>query len=171
MPDYGRLVRLAIQPLALGLIFALSAATLARLLGWPKLLLRRSGAGSHSLHYEDQDGAASEESTKAYSDLGPRLAAWASVTVGLSSSIASVILSQHPHSWTAAVKPDSPLSVVVPWLDVIGWVGVPSGFPAELRADHRGFRHWFACNVRFYLSKVNITSSSALSPLHCCPAC
>ncbi|OIW35256.1 hypothetical protein CONLIGDRAFT_47777 [Coniochaeta ligniaria NRRL 30616] len=50
------------------------------------------GYGPVEGHYEDEDGVATEESIKAYSDLRPRIAVWLSLLVGLGASISSRVL-------------------------------------------------------------------------------
>jgi hypothetical protein len=85
----------------------------------PKLIRLRRRPGIPQL-YEDNDGKASEESSKAYSDLIPRLAALACVLLGLASSIATALLPSRSEYKSAKGL----ASRIASWLDVAIWVRV-----------------------------------------------
>lgn len=107
------------------LVASLSLPALKQGIG--KLGLQRGYALVEDL-YSDEDGSATEDSIKRYTDLRPRIGLWLSLSVGLAASIASKVLSaKHGYPWADPHYRD--LSVVCSWLDLATWVGLPTSRP------------------------------------------
>lgn len=85
-----------------------------------------SGYGAVGGHYEDEDGAATEESIKAYSDLRPRIAVWLSLVIGLGTSISARVLALR--SRRLLLPRDDPWAAVVAWSGVVSWASTHSTF-------------------------------------------
>jgi len=83
-----------------------------------KALLSRNGTLKGYVpvdsRYEDEDGEATEESIKAYSDLTPRIAVYSGVLLGIGTSVSSRVLAERTSLslWTS----------IVAWSGVISWV-------------------------------------------------
>lgn len=71
-------------------------------------------------HYEDEDGVATEESIKAYSDLRPRIAVWLSLIIGLGASISSRVLALRRVPPVKAE--DNVWTFIVAWSGPVAWV-------------------------------------------------
>lgn len=118
MPDHGDLEAAA----------AATAALLAALLTVPTVahfaattsLFRAHGYGTISGYYEDDDGEATEASTRAYSDLPSRVAAWLSSSLGLAASIAAAVLSRNTGDAATMSR------ILTRWADVVAWVSLKS---------------------------------------------
>ena len=97
---------LIVGAVGLGLVGISSVPALLRLYG------RRKGS-NEEIQYVDEDGAATEESQKAFSAVIPRYLILASAVIGLLLSIAAAVLS--------TVRP-SGIFFLESWLLVGGWV-------------------------------------------------
>lgn len=81
-------------------------------------LFRPGSYGTISGFYEDDDGEATEASTRECSDLPSRIAAWLSSSLGLAASIAAALVSHD-------VQHASSLSrFLCTWADVLAWVSL-----------------------------------------------
>jgi hypothetical protein len=78
------------------------------------------GYGPVDSHYEDEDGVATEESIKAYSDFRPWIAVWLSLLVGLGASISSRVLALRRRPPVKAQ--DDAWTIIVTWSGVVSWV-------------------------------------------------
>lgn len=74
--------------------------------------------------YSDKDGSATEDSTRRYTDLRPRIALWLSLSVGLATAIAAkVLLAKNGYPWADPHYRD--FAVACAWLDLASWVSYP----------------------------------------------
>lgn len=101
------------------LIAIFTIPTLIHLITSRARLLKANGYATISGFYEDGDGEATEESTKAYSDFPPRVAAWLSSALGLAASIAAGVLSRDTDTSNSSSSPL--LSILGLWSDVAAW--------------------------------------------------
>ena len=106
------LLKGATAVIATACILLLSLPALKALVG--RIGIRR-GYKPVDTRYTDEDGEATEESTKVFSDLGPRLAVYLGVLHGLGTSVSSKVL---------AGRTSLPVwATIVAWSGVVSWVG------------------------------------------------
>lgn len=79
-------------------------------------LFRARGYTTVSGFYEDQDGEATEKSTREYSDLLPRVGSWLSSALGLAASAVAGVFYQRGGSSSGL------LGFMSRWAHVVAWV-------------------------------------------------
>jgi hypothetical protein len=134
MSTLGRLEPL-IAAAGLGLVVAFSTPAIKHVADGRKPSPARvlgdasSEPGTPGYLYEDDDGKATKESMKAYSDAYAGLGAWTSSAVGLGASIAATVILAGRSG-----VPESSLGALNLMIDTIAWVITTTfhGFPSPL---------------------------------------
>lgn len=142
------------------LVVPLSLPALKR--GFSQLRLRGGYALVEDL-YQDEDGTATEDSIRAYTDLRPRIALWLSISAGLAVSIASKVLSaQNTYPWDD--RHYRGLFIISSWVDLASWVGLlapGSEGISSIRTVLTSFtRSSSACKACAFLSGIITCSNS-----------
>lgn len=114
MTDHEHLTAVAAGAEA-AVVAILTVPALARFVAKTRLF-KPNAYGTISGFYEDVDGEATDESTRQYSDLPSRVAAWLASSLGLAASIVTAVLAQDAHKGSRSSQ------LFNTWADVFSWV-------------------------------------------------
>ncbi len=140
----------AVAGIGLGLVCLLTVPALRQLRVKTKSS-RDGGYEAVPALFESADGQATEDSVAAFSDRGPRIAAWVSLAVGFAASTASaVLISLNRDDFSVPSEPVT-LYVLNSWADVPAWVStyLPTQAPYKPARRLTGTsRPWLVSNAQ-----------------------